>query len=416
MVKTIRSVVRAISRLVALVLVVPAFRLLEMLVPVRITPVTTMRIGGLTIINHFYAAGRKLGMHDEGARRIFVGAVPCNRQLLDMWKRVMPIVESRPLWAFYQYASDILERIPTFRPLPNDKGAGHLTNTNFLVTQSRDVLSFNAADEARGRRLLERMGIGPDDWFVCFHARDSVYQSMLEQRDDTKSHRNAPLASYLEAAQYIADKGGFAIRVGQMVESPLPETGNPRIIDYSTKFWSDFGDIYLPGKCLFFLASASGYQQVPVLFGRPVATAHLLPLIPNQTGTHSLYIPKLFRHKHTGSYLTYGECFAAMGDPKDYPTTAWDSFEMNETDTYRPENNSATDVLDLCIDMFDQLEGRPPDSDAAAVQQLYMDKFFRNNADFHQYGPRLGPRFARKYRRLIEDANIAPLDRAILVG
>lgn len=391
-----------ICRVFAWCIVIPAFGALEFFFKIRITPITTMRIGGLTVINHFYMAEQKLYGPDQLVRRLFFGAAPCNRYLFDMWKRVMPIIDSRIISAFYQYTSDILERLVTFRPLPNDKGAGHRTNTNFLVTRSNAVLSFNEQDLHMGRELLARMGVGTEDWFVCFHARDSKYQSAIEGNPDTKSHRNAPLVSYLDAAEYITEKGGFAIRMGQLVEEPLPDTGNPRIVDYATQHRSDFGDVFLPGQCRFFLASASGYQQVPALFGRPVATAHLLPLVPNQTGAQSLYIPKLFRNKQTGEYLTYDECFSAMGDPKDYPVTHWDSFELNETATYAPEDNSPIDVLDLCRDMFDQLEDVAPTVEALAYQRLYMDKFFRNNEDFRQYGPRISPRFAYKYRHLID--------------
>jgi putative glycosyltransferase (TIGR04372 family) len=314
----IRNIARLIARGLALWIIVPVFHVIESFVKFRLTPIVTMRIGGLAVINHFFAAEREIYGPERGVRRLFFGAVPCNRQLFEMWKQVMPTWESRSFSAFYQYTSDILERVPTFRPLPNDKGAGFRTNTNFLISRSGAVLNFDKRDEAKGRALLESMGIGADDWFICFHARDSKYQSELEDHGDTKIFRNAPLKSYLPAAEYITKKGGFAIRVGQLVEDPLPDLENPRIIDYSTHFHSDFGDIFLPGTCRFFLASASGYQQVPVLFGRPVAAAHLLPLVPNQIGAQSLYTPKLFINRQNGEYLTYDECFSSMGDPKNY--------------------------------------------------------------------------------------------------
>lgn len=399
----IQKFARHLSRSLAMIIIVPLFSMVSRLIKLRFTPLHVMRIGSLAPITHFYVAQRKLSGVGDGTVRLFFGALPCNRQLFEMWGRILPIVESRLLWAFYQYANDILERLPTFRPLPMDKGDGALLNCYYLTSESGGVLSFNEEDESRGRELLDSLGIGSSDWFVCFQGRDSVYQKNIEAHSDTKSHRNAPIESYLPAAEHITKLGGFAIRTGHMVSGPLPNSGNPKIIDYALTGRSDFGDIYLLGKNRFFLGSSTGTQHIPPLFGVPVATAHLLCLMPDKTGRQSIYCPKLIQSRDTGEFVSYSEIFASTFYPQNFIMTKNpDAIEHYENEKYTVIDNSADDVLDLCKDMLDQIEGIPPHPDALKCQKTYQDKFFRDAEDVYEYGPHIGPRFALKYRHLIE--------------
>jgi putative glycosyltransferase (TIGR04372 family) len=49
---------------------------------------------------------------------------------------------------------------------------------------------------------------------------------------------------------------------------------NTKIIDYASKYRTDFGDIYLPAKCKFFLGNTAGIYQVSTIFDivEPVIT------------------------------------------------------------------------------------------------------------------------------------------------
>jgi putative glycosyltransferase (TIGR04372 family) len=426
---TFKRVLGALAVLAARFVIVPVFSVVERLVCVRITPHYTMRIGALAASCHWHLARLKQGPIQPPERRVFFGAAPCNRQLFTMIKRVLPTVENRPLAAFYQYAADELHRSPVFRPLRTNIRFDRLETCNELVSGSGPVLSFTPDEEARGRALLASMGIGADDWFVCFQARESAYQHHNTGGADHYAHRNAPLESFLPAARQITARGGFAVRIGYMAETPLPETGDPRIVDYARHHRSDFGDIYLLAKCRFFLASSTGTQTVPPMFSVPVACAHSIEILPVETGRQSLFIPKFLREKATGRILGFSEWFQLTLEEQQkdiarhYPSYdrplklldfgVEDTFHFYENDTYTVIDNSADDVADLCLDMLDRRDGVAPKPEWLHYQELYQENFlalsdhFTSAADYWRFGPRIGPRFAYKHRALIGEA--APL-------
>jgi putative glycosyltransferase (TIGR04372 family) len=191
--------------------------------------------------------------------------------------------------------------------------------------------------------------------------------------------------------------------MGAVVERPLPAHGNSRIIDYATQHRSDFGDIYLLGKCRFLLCCGTGTESVPPLFGIPVAKANMMPLRPTPVGANGLYIPKLIRPLAGGRPLSFAECAEmgayAYGDRA--REMVWEYPGRLEQLGYTPDENEAEDILDLCLDMLDLLDGIPSDSEAARLQALYQSRFFGHFPDACLL-PKIGARFALKYRNLIE--------------
>ena len=45
----------------------------------------------------------------------------------------------------------------------------------YLYNHTESELFFTEEEEEKGRVLLAEMGIGADDWFVCFHARSENF-------------------------------------------------------------------------------------------------------------------------------------------------------------------------------------------------------------------------------------------------
>lgn len=398
----LKSLIIRFCRLIARFAVLPAARILDRLLGIRLTPLHTARLGHLAINTYLYVAGRRMYGPEKGIRRLFFGANPCNRTLFEMWKREIPILESRWLTAFYMYSQDILGESPVFGVLPHDIGRVRVENAHEIVDRIGGVLQFTLEEEKRGRALLAAMGLSPRDWFVCFQARDAGYH---QARINKNPHdfRNADIRACMEAMHYVADRGGVAIRIGANVNEPLPKTENPRIIDYATRFRSDFGDIYLLGKCRFFLGGDTGSSLVPTLFGVPVATANKLPILPNPNGRKSLYIPKLLRDRPSGQPLPFDEQFAPYGPLENYYTTArhWNQRGAFENDWRVIVDNTPDEILDLCRDMFDVLDGREPDQEAANLQRFYQNHYLAPLPDIRDHGPRISPRFIKRHKNLL---------------
>ena len=274
------------------------------------------------------------------------------------------MIESRWLSAFYHYGGEVLSKSRFFRPLPQEFD-------NHRAIDLQPVLSFNAADEERGRAVLAAMGMPAASAWVCFQARDSLYHQR-RGFGDSGSHRNCRIENYLAAAAEIAGRG-------------------------------DFADIYLLGKCKFFLCCGTGTESTPPLFGVPVAKANMLPLRPTPLGRRALYIPQLIRDAVSGDILSYFACETLGAYVYDDLSKAhlWEYPGGLEKMGVLAEENSPADIRDLCLDMYDMIEGRPADPEAVQLQAHYKRRFF-SHVDDIDVMPGIGPRFCLRYRTFIE--------------
>jgi len=269
------------------------------------------------------------------------------------------------------------------------------------MNNTQATLSFTEEEEKRGRELLSKMGVGEDDWFACFHARDGKY--FRQWRPNLIDHwkktdfRNSLIESYMPAAEYISSRGGFAIRMGAVVEKPLSETGNPRIIDYASKFRSDFMDVYLCAKCRFFLSSASGIDYVSTIFDKPIAVVNFFPHTVSYNRQFDLVIPRLIKPVEGDRIVSYPEASEA-GFYAAAPTGT-DAHNYHKK-KFCFQVHDADDTLDLCKDMIDSLDGIPLSQDAQDFQKRYADKYWSHH-DHYQLLGKVGPRFLSKYRHLI---------------
>jgi putative glycosyltransferase (TIGR04372 family) len=328
---------------------------------------------------------------EKRTTRIWFGAHPANRQLFTMWRRALPLVESRALSALYHLTADITKGAPFLRQWDYEFDG-------FRENDVGPVLSFTPEEEARGRAELARMGIGPDDWWICFQSRDAVFH---EKRGygDSGSHRNCSVENYLPAVRHVTGLGGFALRMGAETERELPETGDPRIIDYARKHRSDFLDVYLLGKCRFLLGCASGTESIPPLFKLPIAQANRVPLWPTVAGSQSLYIPKLVRETASGRVLGWPELEALDGFTLGPGIERWIYPGKLEALGLEFVENGADDIRDLCLDMLDRLEGRERPQDIE-LQQEYKRRYLKHMRGY-EHAPDIGPRFLARYRELI---------------
>ncbi len=297
-----------------------------------------------------------------------------------MARRRMPVLESPLLSRLLSTAEPLIHRGGWYSRLSPD-----LWSYDVFAT-SRPPLAFTAEEHERGRAQLAAMGLGRQDWFVCFHARDATAPG-----GQRTAYKRAGIESYRLAVQAITERGGFAMRMGADATAAIPDWG-PRVIDYARRWRSDFMDVYLCAHARFFLGSSAGLAYLAVAFNVPVATANLVPLSNPPQSARDRFIPKLLCR--AGQPLKFDQVMA-LG-----------LFEADgarlQTAGITVQDNSPDDIRDLCLDMLD---GESPA--ALALQTAYRERYFGERAG---RAPLLGARFARKYQQLL---SVAPLtDRA----
>lgn len=379
--------------------VLPVLYCLEPFRKIRFGLMYTQRIGHLAGNTEIFLRRQQIQGRDPKTVYIFAGWDPANRQLFDMHKRVLPVFESRWLTRIFFSWHPLLSRTRFFEPLD-------WSNKTFEVFgKSHATLTFTDEEEALGRAELAKIGIGEDDWFVCLHVRDAAYlNAWRPQYKDlwkTRDFRNCDIETYFQAMEAITERGGYVLRMGSIVEKPLPESGNPKIIDYATRHRSDFMDIYLPSKCRLFLCSDSGLFMVATAFDVPVALTNNIFLLGEPLCSHDLFIPKLVFDAETDALLHFKEALDMGFYTDSQPPPISERFSFRE--------NQPEEIRDLALQALDRLSGKTPDPEGSRLSDVYREDFM---SDIHGYehAGRMGSAFALKYRHLIEPGPVSEME------
>ena len=157
-------------------------------------------------------------------------------------------------------------------------------------------------------------------------------------------------------------------------------------------------DIYLPGKCRFFIGTNSGYGFVPTLFNTPQGMVNMVPPCRIPAGPRDMFIPKLLHSVAENRFLTFAEMhglgFFRIGLNHEIP-------DICKSNGLEIVDNTPAQIVDLCRDLIDQDEGRAPTPEQGELQRLFYDRFLSSIDGFEVVGARLGARFAEAHKDLI---------------
>jgi putative glycosyltransferase (TIGR04372 family) len=138
-----------------------------------------------------------------------------------------------------------------------------------------------------------------------------------------------------------------------------------------------------------------------MIFGVPVALASMVPVFPHAVGQNALFSPVLIRDRATKRILHYREAYE-LGMFDFLRAPQWKDPRYDE-EGFDVIQNSPEDIRDLTLDMVDQLNGIAPSDEARALQAIYRNEY-ANDGDSFEFAPTIAPRFALKYRDLIENS------------
>lgn len=267
-----------------------------------------------------------------------------------------------------------------------------------ILNTAAPQLELTEREIRRGKQFLESVGVPPGASFVCFHARDHAYLEKVHRyrpRGEWSyhEHRNCDVKNYLPAARYLASIGIYGLRMGYEVEFALEDEG-PLIIDYASHHRSDFGDIFLPAKCKFFLGSEGGLSSVPWTFNVPVAYANA---VPGNAGWRStdIFITKKLWWKEQSRFLRYKEIV-------DWGADNWGSIESFTEAGLEVIENSSDEILALALEMNGRLDGTWVTTDEDEELQERCRAIFPSGHRCHNYPSRMGSSFLRQNRELID--------------
>lgn len=378
-------------------LVVLTIRLLAPFVLIRFGRLITGRIGSL--VAHTVVYLRDERNTDNNHRKkydIFYYFRPVsNYQLLRMWRRIL----YAPNFTFLIHLIDRLNcRFPGYKKHVVPFAEGRELYKCIFYTEVNVPVFLTRKEERRGEKALKKMGVPIGKPFVCLLARDPAYLNSVFPKDDISYHdfRDVSIENYYLAAQKLAEKGYFVLRMGAKVQKPFV-SDNPMIIDYATKFRTDFLDIYLSAKCTFFLSTHSGLDEVPKLFKRPVVQTNIVPLevIPVAGEVVPLFIPNKIWLKSKNRFLTFFEILnsklAQMHAAQEYKEFGVELVENN------PEELAA-----LALEMEEMIRGVWSTTDEDEELQERFRSIFRVYDPRFELKSRIGREFLRWNKQLLD--------------
>jgi len=349
------------------------------------------RIGHWVLNTECYLCERAAGLHPRGFDVWFGIGTPPNLYHAKMLRRclwldrtgfarVVALVNSLFVgWERFTAASAQLDR----------------DIYNLLETQPPH-LRLTAAEDERGYRQMERLGLPRDAKFVCLMVRDAAYLPELAYH----SYRDADVDTYAEAAMALVDRGYYVFRMGQTVAKPFA-LEHPMVIDYAGKgMHDDFSSIWLAAHCSFAISTSTGWDALALAFRKPILYTNFVPLEYLSTfWPRSLAIWK--HHLKDGKRMTPAEIYeSGLGQAM--------TAEEFENAGVTLEDNSPAELRDAALEMAQYVEGLVwPDDQCEFWRTFPRSMSLFNNRPLHgEIRLRICDSFLNQY------INIRDLDHA----
>jgi putative glycosyltransferase (TIGR04372 family) len=310
--------------------VVLVIRLIRPLILFRMGTVDVGRIGGICQ-GDWYLSEKTDGQHQGRLIDFFFfgkSTGHINKQWLKMWRRVLPSVPGNKLWQSVHRVNRLFpgfkkHEIPHHSVSPDTKKwQAHLADPtsgriniynkrlNSVLKNNTPNIAFTLEEKEKGIRALEDIGIPKNKLYFCFHARDSAYLNAVYNKRDWSYHnyRDSNIQNYVRAAEEMANRGYYAVRMGAKVKDPV-YSSNTQVIDYASNGQrTDFNDIYLGSHCRFFLCSDGGMSVISEMFRIPAVYVNWPSILGISTWIlKGLFIFKKFHLKNEKRYMTFSE-------------------------------------------------------------------------------------------------------------
>lgn len=261
-------------------------------------------------------------------------------------------------------------------------------DTNDLLQKYPPHFVFTEEEEQQGQAGLREMGVPEGVGFVCFHVRDGEFLYQVRPRMvsiygdwQEQPYRNATMENFMMAVDQLADMGYYVLRMGQWSKEPMVHD-YPRVIDYATKYQTDFMDAYLSAKCAFFIGTNSGMTSIPMMYRTPLALVNIVPYTEiGYSGTIDLFILKKFYSQRDDRLLTLKEI---LNEPlllnyhnkfTDVSRAYYDSIGLEV------QENSPEEIAGLTLEMEQRLgAGFQPSPEDEELQARYQ-MIIRAHAD-----------------------------------
>ncbi len=265
----------------------------------------------------------------------------------------------------------------------------------------KTTLGFSDSETKIGKILETELGLIDNAPFVCLSIPSKKYRQLVDYKEtehltDAKDDllTSIPdLESYVPVIQDLISKDIAVIRMGVHEELKLPESLGQKAIDYAFLNRSEFGDVWLSSRCLFYLTGGSGAWWFGSIFGRRTVDTNSYQIVGTY-GSNDLFIPQLARFKT--------DCVIAKFDwMVDNQHWAFDENRLGID--YEIVKNTPQQIIDVTTEMLMRAQGNWNETDEDKELQKRFRLVQEKLCPADQAPARIGAKFLREHQYLLLD-------------
>lgn len=314
------------------------------------------------------------------------------------WKKI--VERNLPVARIFYYLHRFNILFPGWEP-HHQKSYGELhasADPENLMGRVGPQIRFTAQEEKTGTDFLKKMGMPKGAKFVCAQVRDSAHDEKLNPVGlplSYNNYRNSDIDDYVQAFEFLTEKGYWVIRMGKLTASRL-QTGNPKIIDYSNSGdRTEFLDVWLCFNCTFMITTGSGIDAVAAIGRKPLVFVNFLAYLDiSYMYRNSLVIFKHLYDAQSGRRLSLEEIVQRESG------TYYKSSDFYWSRGIAWKSNTSEEIRDVVAEMAARLDGSWQESPEDTALQLAAGQIFAASTQYKsQYKDGFMPRFGTKFLR-----------------
>ena len=317
-----------------------------------------------------------------------------NQALTAMYRRVLPFFDNDQ-----PFLRGILRYVfPTLRIEKQYLRKYQQLDQLEIWAERPPSIFFNSAERSEGSRLNKKLFGDNAASFITIGISEKSYYTNEHKPIDIKS-RNIELCmpiwdNYFSVCNELILRGERIVRMGKLIDGPLPLSANSQIIDYAKNHRSEFGDIWLLGNCKFVIAGGTGLYWVSSAFNKPSVLTDCYNLHLTSFGPQDLCIPQLAWSRSEKKLKTL-EWIFAQGD-------GWGHKRSLIEGDIEIVKNSAEEITEVVLEMDQRLNGTWIETD----EDIELQNRFRKLRDVVpknrvQESVQIGADFLRRYQHLL---------------
>ncbi len=265
----------------------------------------------------------------------------------------------------------------------------------------KTTLQFMDWEFENGRILENELGIVGESRFVCISVPSKKYRELVDYKQT--EHLTGPkddlltsipdLESYFPVIQDLISKDIAVVRMGVHEEFALPQNLGASAIDYAFVNRSEFGDVWLSSRCLFYIAGGTGAWWLGSIFGKTTVMTDCYEL-RGTYGSSDLFIPQLSRFKNDGGIAKFDWMIKNQYWARDRSRLGSD---------YEIVKNTSQQIIDVTTEMLMRINGIWTETD----DDKELQERFRRVQEKLRLGDRdparIGAKFLREHQHLLPD-------------